>query len=88
MKILKYQFWYLLSLAILLTILFYFVNKDEIDILYGGIWYVEIYSWLLLAIAVPIVHQIYVLICWCLELNYQTISKAFGKNKLDLNCIK
>lgn len=79
MKIFKYQFWHLLSLVILLSTLFYFVNKDEIETLYGGIWYVETYNWLLFAIAAPIVHQIYVLICWRSELYYQSISKLFGK---------
>jgi len=78
MKIFKNQFWHLLSLIILLPILIVFVNKDEVDILYGGLWHVETYIWLIAAVLAPIVHQIYVLICWRSELYYQSISKLFG----------
>ena len=78
MKIFKNQFWHLLSLIILLPILIVFINKDEVDILYGGLWHVETYIWLIAAVLAPIVHQIYVLICWRSELYYQSISKLFG----------
>ena len=79
MKIFNNQFWHLLSLAILLPILIYFINKNEVDILYGGLWHIETYIWLIAAILAPIVHQIYVLICWRSELYYHSISKAFGR---------
>jgi hypothetical protein len=78
MKVLNNQFWHLLSLAILLPILIIIINKNEVDILYGGLWHVETYIWLIAAVLAPIVHQIYVLICWRSELYYQSISKLFG----------
>jgi len=79
MKVFNNQLWHLLSLVILLPILIGFINKNEIDILYGGFWHVETYIWLIAAILAPIVHQIYVLICWRSELYYQSISKLFGR---------
>ena len=78
MKVLDNQFWHFLSLAVLLPILIVIINKNEVDILYGGLWHVETYIWLIAAILAPIVHQIYVLICWRSELYYQSISKLFG----------
>jgi hypothetical protein len=79
MKVFNKQFWHLLSLAILLPILIVIINKNEIDILYGGLWHVETYIWLIAAILAPIAHQIYVLICWRSELYYQSITKLFGR---------
>jgi hypothetical protein len=79
MKIFKNQFWHLLSLAILLPVLIVFINKNEVDILYGGLWHVETYIWLIAAILAPIAHQIYVLVCWRAELYYQSITKLFGR---------
>lgn len=81
MKIFKNQFWHLLSLAILVPVLIGFINKNEVDILYGGLFHVETYIWLIAAILAPIVHQIYVLICWRSELYYQSISKLFGRKR-------
>jgi len=79
MKVFNKQFWHLLSLAVLLPILIVVINKNEIDILYGGLWHVETYIWMIAAILAPIAHQIYVLICWRSELYYQSISKLFGR---------
>lgn len=81
MKIFKNQFWHLLSLAILIPVLIVFINKNEVDILYGGLFHVETYIWLIAAILAPIVHQIYVLICWRSELYYQSITKLFGRKR-------
>ena len=81
MKIFKYQIWHLLSLLFLLPIMILFINNYEVDILYGGLWHIETYIWLIAAIAAPIVHQIYVLFCWRSELYYSTISRIFGRAK-------
>jgi hypothetical protein len=81
MKVFNNQFWHLLSLAVLLPILVVFINKNEVDVLYGGLWHVETYIWLIAAILAPIVHQIYVLICWRSELYYQGITKLFGRKR-------
>jgi hypothetical protein len=79
MKIFKYQLWHFLSLVILLAIMIFFINRDEVDILYGGLWHIETYIWLIAAILAPIAHQLYVVICWRVELYYQGISRIFGK---------
>ena len=35
-------------------------------------------KWFLLATLIPILHQIYVMVCWRLELFYNSISKKYG----------
>lgn len=46
----------------------------------GKLWGVSSKCWLYLAIGSPIIHQIYVFVCWRLELYYKTISRTFGDN--------
>ena len=41
-------------------------------------------TWFILAILSPIIHQIYVLVCWRAELYYKRISNAFGANGFQL----
>jgi len=77
MKILKYQFWHFLMLVILLFGIYTFVNADA-SLLHGEFSGANTSTWFTLAILSPIIHQIYVLICWRLELFYKSISKAFG----------
>jgi hypothetical protein len=77
MKLFKQQQWHLLSLTALLFGLYYVVQKDT-DMLQGQLWGLSTYSWLLIAIAIPILHQIYVLVCWRLELHYKSLTKVFG----------
>ena len=36
-------------------------------------------TWFLLAVAVPVVHQFYVWLCWRTELHYSLITKLFGR---------
>lgn len=36
--------------------------------------------WLLLALGSPVIHQLYVLVCWRFELHHKSISRAFGKD--------
>lgn len=78
MKILQYQFWHLLFLVLSFVILKWLMNMNLID-LSGGLWGIETKTWFFIAILSPIVHQIYVVICWRLELYNQLISKTFGK---------
>ncbi len=78
MKIFKHQLWHLVTLLILLAIISFFVDKDGTELLEGSFWGIETSTWLLIAILSPIVHQIYVVVCWRLELYYQSISKLFG----------
>ena len=77
MKIFKYQLWHFLILLVLLTSIYFYINQDS-SLLKGKLLGISSIKWFLLAIISPIAHQIYVLLCWRLELFYNSISKAFG----------
>ena len=79
MKIFKYQQWHLLSLVILLTMLFNIVRIYP-SILEGSFLGISSSMWFLVGISSPIIHQLYVLLIWRLELYYKSISKLFGEN--------
>ena len=79
MKVFKYQHWHLLLLLILLGGLYYVVTTDA-SLLKGELWGIPTSYWFVITLLVPILHQVYVLICWRLELHYQSITKVFGKN--------
>lgn len=81
MRILQYQFWHILSLGILLFMFYFVVNRYSLEMLGGDLWGINTDIWLVIAIASPIIHQIYVLICWRVELYGQMITKSFGKEK-------
>ncbi len=44
----------------------------------GELWGISTKCWLYIAIVPSIIHQIYVLVCWRLELYYKTLSRTFG----------
>lgn len=77
MKILKYQLWHLLSAAVLLAGIYFFV-KENSTFLYGELLGLSTSTWLILSLLFPVLHQFYVAVCWRLELRYQSISKTFG----------
>lgn len=79
MKIWKYQFWHFLLLAILLIFIYWFTNQDP-NLLSGSLWSINTLYWFIAAIMIPILHQVYVLICWRFELHYQGLSKLLGNN--------
>ena len=83
MKVLRHQLWHLLFLVILLGGIILFVNSDD-SLLSGELGGVSTATWMILALLSPIVHQLYVLVCWRLELHYKRISKAFGANAFSL----
>lgn len=81
MKLLEGQFWHLLCLVLLLIGVFYFPNKvlSGSGIFNGwSLFGVDTAVWYLIAIAVPILHQLYVLVCWRLQLHYGFITKLLG----------
>ena len=57
--------------------LYFYVNTDPL-FLKGKFLEIATSKWFLLAILIPILHQIYVVVCWRLELFYKSISKKFG----------
>jgi len=79
MKILKHQLWHFLLLLILLASIYFYVDKNP-TLLQGEFLNIKTSTWFLLAIISPVIHQIYVLICWRLELFYKSISNLFGEN--------
>jgi len=79
MKILKHQIWNLLCLLLLLAGVKYFIDQDP-KLMEGELWGIDTSIWFLLAILSPILHQLYVLLCWRLELHHQSISNTFGAN--------
>ena len=79
-KILKHQIWHLLSLLILFCILQFYIIRNP-DILGGSCWNVGTESWFWLAVAIPIIHQVYVLLIWRFELYKRTFTNRFGLKK-------
>jgi Phospholipid methyltransferase len=78
MKLLQHQHFHLLSLTGLLVLLYFGVQYD-VETLQGNLWGIDTSVWFGLSLLSPIVHQIYVLVCWRLELYYKSISKTFGE---------
>lgn len=84
MKIFEKQFWHLIFLLILIYgIKIYYDNS----ILEGEFWGLSTKIWLICSVGIAILHQIYVLIVWRLELFYSLISKIFGKAGFTLYAI-
>lgn len=56
----------------------YCISLDK-SILEGELWTISTKYWFWLAMLTPIIHQIYVLICWRLELYGHHLSKTIGR---------
>ena len=61
-KLFKEQHWHVLILMILLFFI-YFLTRIDGSMLEGELWGMSTLYWLTLAIASPIIHQLYVLVC-------------------------
>ena len=83
MKVLQHQFWHLIVLIFLLGGVYYSVQLDE-DVLSGQLWGLSTKSWFIITLLVPIVHQIYVLVFWRLELYYNTVTDNLGEKGFGL----
>ena len=83
MKIFKYQVWHFLILLILLVAVYFYIKMDTM-ILKGELFGISTLIWFFLAILSPIIHQIYVVVGWRLELHNNSISKLFGNNGFKL----
>ena len=79
MKILKHQHWHLLILMGLLYALNLYTNQDS-NVFNGSLWNICTENWFILAIFFPIIHQIYVLLCWRYELFYKGLTNIFKEN--------
>lgn len=78
MNVIKNQIKHLVLLIIALWVVSFICSNYPIY-LKGDLWGIPTKTWLYIAIASPIVHQLYVFVCWYLELYHQSISKTFGK---------
>ena len=75
MKIFKKQLWHLISLAILIYGVIALLKKIPLE---GEFWGITTKMWLIWSVGIAIIHQVYVLIVWRLELYHSYISRIFG----------
>lgn len=78
MKLFKHQQWHFLCLIILLTGIYFSYSRDA-SFSNGQQFGLTTKQWFILSMLAPIIHQVYVLICWRLELIYNSLSNIFGK---------
>jgi hypothetical protein len=76
-KIFEYQIWHLILLiAMLLSIILYLTSSSDMSS--GIFWGINTKTWFWLAIAIPIVHQVYVWLIWRFELYQRSFTKRYG----------
>ena len=75
MKILEKQGYHLFSILILVSGIWFAARGD---ILVGDFLGMSTRTWLILSVILPIVHQVYVVICWRGELYYGWLSGVLG----------
>lgn len=71
------QGWHFVLLALLLVGAVLFAQGD---MLAGQLWGLSTQAWLWIAIAVPIIHQVYVWLFWRLELHHGLVTRWFGES--------
>ena len=76
-KFFEYQAYHFLLLALIIIVVYLCVTVNP-ETLTGAIWGIDTVVWFWLAIAVPVLHQMYVWIVWRLELYQRTFTKQFG----------
>ena len=76
-EILRGQIWHFLLLILLLLGL-YNVYRSDALLGMGSFLNVPTKSWFILSVSVPIVHQVYVMVFWRLELLRKSVSRKFG----------
>lgn len=76
-NIFQFQIWHLLSLIILFVTVKIYISSNS-EVLDGSFLNVDTKAWFWLAIAVPIIHQVYVWLVWRFELYQRTFTQKFG----------
>jgi len=79
-EIFGYQTWHYLALLFLLISLEILSTSNE-TIMSGFLWGLSTKTWFWIAVAVPILHQIYVWLVWRLELYTAVFTKNYGLEK-------
>ena len=80
MTLFKGQALHLVALAVLLAIVVAVAQAGS-DVLAGHWWGMSTSAWLVIAVATPIVHQVYVWLVWRLELTRGAVSGALGRER-------
>lgn len=78
MKIYKNIIWHIIILFAMLLGLAYIINVNEFV---GSCVGISSFWWLIIGVAVPILHQTYVYFAWRFELVNKSLSKYFGKEE-------
>lgn len=78
--IFRYQIWHLVFVIILITITQLFITNNY-DVINGTLWNISTKTWFWIAIAIPILHQVYVWLVWRLELYKNTFTSRYGITK-------
>jgi len=86
MKIFEKQIWHILIFTLLILGIIILINLEN-EILLGSLWNVSTKTWFIITLVVPIIHQIYVLLCWRLELDYKLLTRKIGKEAFNLYLI-
>jgi len=71
------QGWHFFVLVLLLIGVAFIAQGD---VLSGQLWGISTQAWLWIAIAVPVIHQIFVWLFWRLELHHGLLTKWFGES--------
>ena len=74
---LKYQGIHALLLSVLLAGIYYYTLQDP-DLVSGSLLTLPTWQWLVLALLVPVLHQVYVVVCWRLELYGKKLTQWLG----------
>lgn len=77
-NIFRHQLWHFLSLGFLLGLLSILATQIP-NFISGSLWGVKSIIWFWIAVAVPVVHQLYVWWVWRLELYYHSFTMVLGK---------
>lgn len=75
-KLLNQQHWH--ALFLLLSGSVYCFVRPHQAVLTGELWHIPTRAWFLIALLVPVVHQVYVLLCWRAELHFKAITRRWG----------
>ena len=79
-KIFEYQIWHLISLIAMIFAINSYVTSSS-DMLSGRFWGINTTTWFWLAIAIPIIHQVYVWLIWRFELYQRTFTNRYGMQR-------
>ncbi|MCK5399992.1 MAG: hypothetical protein KAJ28_00035 [Flavobacteriaceae bacterium] len=83
MIIFEKQIWHLLILIFLVLGIIVLTNLER-EFLIGSLWNIPTKTWLIISVVIPVVHQIYVLLCWRLELHYKLLTRNIGEKAFNI----